>query len=91
MFAPVSDRADFLRRESREYEVRILCLPSQRLGFDQSEPQHVFMVFDAVAPLGEDRAFDLPDLCENLLARSEAQMGKRGRDAGSRPGCEQWV
>ena len=74
---PVSDRVDFLRRESRKHEVWILGLPGQSLGFIQGELEHAFMRVQGAARLGENRIFGLPDLRENLSARSQAERAER--------------
>src|SRR5664279_1857813 len=43
MPVPVSDRVDFLRRESRKYEVWIPGVPGQSLGFIQGELEHCLL------------------------------------------------
>ena len=85
MSCPLEDALDLLRGEGREEEVWVGGLPSQGLSFVQGESQHAFMAFEAVAPFSENGAFDLADLRKDLSAWSDAQMGKRARDARGRP------
>ena len=85
MSVPVSDRVDFLRRERRKYEVWKLGLPGQSLGFIQGELEHAFMLVQCAARLGEDGRFGLPDLRENLSARSQAELAERASDTCIHP------
>ena len=70
---PVGDRVNFLCCESWKYEVWILGLPGQSLGFIQGELEHAFVRVQRAARIRENRIFSLPDLRENLTARSQAE------------------
>ena len=82
---PVGDRVNFLRCESWKYEVWILGLPGQSLGFIQGELEHAFVRVQRAARLGENRIFSLPDLRENLPARSQAEHAERASATGFHP------
>jgi len=82
---PLGDRVNILRCESWKYEVWILGLPRQSLGFIQGEPEHALSGFELAARLGENRIFSLPDLRENLTARSQAEHAERASATGFHP------
>jgi hypothetical protein len=82
---PVGDRVNFLCCESWKYEVWILGLPGQSLGFIQGELEHAFVRVQRAARLGENRIFSLPDLRENLPARSQAEHAEPASAIGSHP------
>jgi hypothetical protein len=77
MPVPVGNRVDFLRCESWKYKVWILGLAGQSLGFIQGELEHVVICVQRAARLGKNRTFGLPDLRENLPARSQAERAER--------------
>lgn len=85
MPVPVSNRIDFLRRESRKHEVWILGLPGQSLGLIQGELEHAFVRVQRDARIGKNRIFGLPDLREELSARSQAERAERASAAGIHP------
>ncbi len=82
---PVCNRVNFLCCESWKYEVWILGLPGQSLGFIQGEPEHALSGVELAARLGENRIFSLPDLRENLPARSQAELAEPDSAIGFHP------